>query len=122
MNIFNHLNDILFTKERNLSNIDDEQEYNQYMVNRWISMYSPKMASFINNTTNWLYPVMEEKSFHYNFLHRVLPQVKRKHINYIKKSTEKQEEVDNLDLLAQKLELSKREVKYFIDNSHENQH
>ena len=119
MTIFDHLNDILFTKERNLSNIDDEQEYNQYMINRWISMYSPHMALTINNTTNWLYPVMEEKSAHYRFLHSILPRVQRKHINYIKKSQETSEEDNNLDLLAQKLELSKREVKYFIDNLHE---
>ena len=116
MTIFDHLNDLLFTKEHNLSNVDDEQEYNQYMVNRWISMYSPNMATFINNTTNWLYPIMEEKSFHYNFLHKIAPQVKRKHIPYIKKSTEKQEEIDNIELIAQKLELSKREIKYLLDN------
>ena len=118
MTIFDHLNDLLFTKEKNLTNADQEQEYNQYMVNRWASMYSPLMATIINKTSNWLYPILEEKSDHYNFLHSILPQVKRKHIPYIKKSTEKKPEDDNnLDLLAQRLELSKREVKYFIDNS-----
>ena len=69
MNIFDYLNDILFTKEKNLTNADDEYEYNPYMINRWISMYSPHMASIINNTSNWLYPTLGEKSDHYNFLH-----------------------------------------------------
>lgn len=117
MNIFDHLNDLLFTKEKNLDNVDDEQEYNQYMVNRWISMYSPNMATMINNTTNWLHPIFEEKSSHYNFLHSIIPPVKRKHIPYIKKNRVEKESGDtNLDLIAKKLELSKREVKYFIDN------
>lgn len=119
MTIFDYLNDILFTKEMNLTNADDEYEYSPYMVNRWASMYSPSIAFTINNTVNWLYPIFEEKSSHYNFLHSLLPQVKRKHIPYIKKGTpaKKEEEDSNVKLLAKKLEISEREVKYFLDNT-----
>jgi hypothetical protein len=118
MNIFDYISDILFTKEKNLSNADDEYEYNQYMVNRWASMYSPRMATIINNTSNWLYPVLEDKSTHYEFLHSILPQVKRKHIPYIKKEKKESTEEDSkVELLAKKLELSKREIKYFLDNT-----
>ena len=117
MNIFDYLDDLLFSKEKNLTNADDEYEYTPYMINRWVSMYSPLMANMINDTTNWLYPILEEKSSHYNFLYSVLPKVKRKHIPYIKKEKSKPEEDNNLDLLAQSLELSKREIKYLLDNT-----
>ena len=118
MTIFDYLSDILFTKETNLTNADDEYEYNQYMVNRWASMYSPLMATLINNTSNWLYPILEDKSTHYNFLHSILPQVRRKHIPYIKKDKQKGTEEDiNIKLMAKKLEISQREIKYFLDNT-----
>ena len=53
MTIFDILNDILFTKKGNLlQNVDDEAAFNNYMINRWVSMYSPNLAIVINSTTN----------------------------------------------------------------------
>jgi hypothetical protein len=115
MTIFDYMNDILFTKEENLKNDDDEAEYNQYMMNRWVSMYSPQIANLVNNTANWLYPILSEKKDHYKFMHSIMPKLKRKHIPYIKKvKTEKKEE-DNVELIAKGVELSQREVKYLLN-------
>ena len=117
MTIFDQLNDILFSKKKKcLSNIDDENEYIPYMINRWVSMHSPEYATVINSTVNWLYPVFETKIDHYNFLHTILPRSKWKRINYIKKIKENPEDKDtNTKLIASSLELSEREVKYYLE-------
>ena len=116
--MFNILNDILFDKHGNkLSNIDDEQDYNMFMINRWISMYSPEACHIINSTTNWLQPVFETKQQHYKFLSSIFPRYRRKFIQYVKKhkheSDNEQEECINL--MTKNLELSKREVKYLLE-------
>lgn len=119
--IFDQLNDLVFTKEHKcMTNIDHESDYSPYMINRWISMYSPDMAHVINNTVNWLYPIFETKSDHYNFLHAVIPRSQRKRINYIKKrKPDKDEDGDehDVEMLAKNLELSQREVQQMLDMS-----
>ena len=116
--IFDQLNDLLFTKERKcMDNVDHESDYNPYMINRWISMYSPNLAIVINSTTNWMHGVFETKQQYYQFVSKVLPKVNRKRIHYIKKAkkepTEQQE--DNNKLMAKRLELSEREIKSYYE-------
>lgn len=116
--IFDQLNDLLFTKERKcMDNVDHESDYSPYMINRWISMYSPELAHVINNTVNWTYQVFETKSEHYNFLHTVIPRVNRKRINYIKKTKRDKESKPEHDvsMLAKSMELSQREIQTMLD-------
>ena len=117
MTIFDILNDILFTKKGNLlQNVDDEAAFNNYMTNRWVSMYSPNLAIVINNTTNWLHSIFETKQDYYRFVSKILPKVQRKHIPYIKKVKEdKTTDLDNIELLAKRLELSQREIKSYYE-------
>ena len=117
MTIFNHLNDILFTKRGDsLHNIDHETDFNMYMINRWVSMYSPGLAVVINSTTNWMSSVFETKRDYYRFVCKVLPRVSRKRIHYIKKTKpETTEQTDNTKLLAKRLELSEREIKSYYE-------
>lgn len=118
MTIFDFLNDILFTKKDKFTNVDDESQYNQYLVNRWVSMYSPECALYINNTVNWLYSVFDNKRDHYKFLKSILPRVRYRHIPYIKKvKVDKEEKDNNIELLAKSLELSQSEVKYLLDEA-----
>ena len=124
MTIFDILNDILFTKKgKLLQNIDDEAVFNNYMINRWISMYSPNLAIVINSTTNWLYGVFETKQDYYKFINKIIPKVSRKHIAYIKKiKLEDTEENENLKLVAKRLELSEREIKSYYEFSSRHSH
>ena len=118
MTIFDCLNDILFSKKRSLlGNVDDETTFNQYMINRWSSMYSPEMAVLVNNTVNWLYSTFETKQQYYNFVTSVFPRLKFKRIHYIKKQKpeDKPEQPDNVELLAKRLELSQREIKSYYE-------
>ena len=117
MTIFNYINDILFTKKGDLlDNIDNESQYNPYMINRWISMHSPGAAQLINLTSNRLYSVFESKRDNYNFLINIIPRSKFQRINYIKKATKTKNDDDAaIDILANNVELSKREIRYYID-------
>ena len=118
MTIFNFINDILFKKRGDLlDNIDSESEYNPYMVNRWISMYSPDCATIINNTANWLYPIFESKTEQYKFLVDILPSRGRKRITYFKKNKPdfKSSHANIISILATNLELSKREINDYIE-------
>lgn len=117
MTIFDCLNDILFTKRgKLLRNVDEENDFNQYMINRWVSMYSPAMAILVNNTTNWLYSIFETKQQFYQFTSSIFPRVGRKRIHYIKKvKKDEEDEIENLELIAKRLELSQREIKSYYE-------
>ena len=99
-----------------MNNVDDESTFNQYMTNRWISMYNGNLAIIINSTVNWFGGIFETKRDYYNFLHCIIPHVKRKRIHYIKK-VKQEEEFDNIDSLAKRLEISKREIKSYYEYS-----
>ena len=119
MTIFDCLNDILFTKRgKLLQNVDDEPNFNQYMINRWTSMYSPQMAQLVNNTVNWLYGVFETKQQYYQFVSKVFPRVQRKRIHYVKKAKPQDKpELENVELLAKRMQLSTIEIQMDINQS-----
>lgn len=119
MTIFDCLNDILFTKRgKLLQNVDDEPNFNQYMINRWTSMYSPQMAQLVNNTVNWLYGVFETKQQYYQFVSKVFPRVQRKRIHYVKKAKPQDKpELENVELLAKRMQLSTREIQMYINQN-----
>jgi len=115
--VFTHLNNIIHYK-RNDDGIDSDTTYNQYMINRWVSMYSPQMATIINHTTNTYWSILASKYDHHKFLLGVIPKSRIYRINYIKKSKKDKEDKsgDIYKYLAKKLELSEREIKYYIDS------
>lgn len=125
--MFEHLNDILFHKRGDkLDNVDHETDYNPYMINRWVSMYSDEACHVVNNTVNWLYATFDTKTQHYNFLQRVLPAYRQRYIQYIKKHkppvTPATDDEQNVVLLSRNLELSETEVKYLLQQQHEHKH
>ena len=114
--IFDFINDILYHKRGDLlDNIEHEGQYNSYMVNRWISMYSPQHATLVNLTSNRLYSALSTKESSYKFLLNVMPKSKPRRIMYVKKKkVDKTEETDDVTLLSNNLELSKREINDYI--------
>jgi len=117
MTIFDILNSLLFTKKKIDLNVEEEGEFNLYMVNRWVSMHSAGLATIINATTNTgIGQLLETKSAQYEFLYQLLPKCKFKRITYCKKKKEtKKEETDLISLYAKNRELSQREIKQYID-------
>ena len=114
--IFNYIDSVLFTKQKLNKLNEDETQFNLYMLNRWCSMYSSDMVRIINETTNRYKEVFSVKQDQYNYILNILPKVKRKRIDYIKKiKTEEKEKDENIPIIAKTLEISEREVKEYID-------
>lgn len=117
--MFNIINDVLYKKTGDqLHNIDAETEFVPFMIARWASMHSPECATIINSTTNRLWSICQTKQEWYSLYLNVLPKVKFKRIEYIKKpkvEKDKKEDLEAIVFLARRLELSVREVKYYVD-------
>jgi len=115
MTIFDFISSVLFTKKQNcLNTVDEEGEFSPYMLNRWCSMYSPTVATFSNVLNKYL-GVFDNKRDLYNLFVAVMPKVSSKRISYIKKGKEeKKEENNDIVMLANNLEISKREINQYI--------
>lgn len=115
MTIFDYLNSILFSKKNNcITSIDQESSFTPYMINRWASMYSPSMAVACNTVNKYL-TVFEDKKNQFTLFLNLLPKVKFKKINYIKKKKETDKNIDEkIPLIAKTHELSQREITDYI--------
>lgn len=111
--IFNYIDSILYTKKYIGDISDTDSDFSVYMLNRWISMHSPELAETVEKYTNMnISNVCNSKQEQYDFLFYSIPRVRRKRIEYIKKTKESKEKVTtDVDLLAKQLQLSKREVR-----------
>jgi hypothetical protein len=108
--IFDYLKDIVVSKKGNLP----LEQYVPYLVTRWLSFMNPTVAESLNiiNTKT----LLENKELHYKTMISLFPKMKyMPRINYVKKVKEEETEESKLvSLLAQNLELSKRDVGYLV--------
>jgi len=84
--MFNAINHILF-EEPSLE-IDAEifSEFSPYMTNRYFSFYNNgDFADYVNETTNRYSNIFDKDEDRYRFFEHIIPKVKRKKINYVKK-------------------------------------
>jgi hypothetical protein len=120
MNIFQQLKDIIqFKKELILDDIEEEKQFSPYMTQRWLSFHSPQFALLMNHTVNILWSALDEKSLAYKFFIGIVPKSRYKNIKYIKKSKEnanKKTDPEIISHLADRFELSKKEVNEYIDS------
>ncbi len=119
MNIFEQLADIISKKQNKLSsNVEDESEFVPYMTQRWLSMYSPQFAKILNASSNILWRAMDDKQMWYKLFTAVIPRDNNKRIRYFKKTKKSGSKPPDADLvahLADSLELSRREIKLYIE-------
>ena len=119
MIIFKLIADIIARKKGDLlQDIEDEKEFAPFMAQRWLSMYSPEFANIVNETTNSHWMVLETKQEWYRFFLLAIPKKPNRKINYIKKakkSAAKGIEKDYIKFLAERLELSQKEIKDYIE-------
>jgi len=86
LTIFEIIDGIAFSKKNlHLENIGEENSFQLFMVNRWLSMLDPSCAKIINDTTNRYGGVFDNNTQKYNFLVNVLPKYRKQKIYYIKK-------------------------------------
>ena len=107
MTIFDYLKDILVTKKGTLP-LD---QYVPFLVNRWLSFINPTVSEAISLNLNTR-TLLENKEMHYKTAIAFFPKMKYcPKINYIKKVKEKEQDEDiRVSVLAQNLEISKREA------------
>ena len=114
---FDILSNILFYKKLNHFKVEeDENEFSPFIVNRWISMYSPMLAKQSNVVNKYL-GIFETKKQAYNFFISFFDKVPFKKINYIKRKKEdkaKDDKQEIINQLSKNLELSNREVKEYL--------
>ena len=117
--MFDYLNKVLYkTKGPDTVNIKESQDFQPYMIQRWCSMYSPEVATLLNQTSNRVWPSLADNEMWFNYLHGVIPACKFKRLNYIKKKkdTDKNTTQKNtVRKVANTLELSMREVNDYIE-------
>lgn len=120
MNIFEQIDDIVVKKENRLANnLEDESEFIPYMLQRWLSMYSPQYAEILNISVNKMWKVMEDKQMWYKFFTAIVPRGHPKHIAYIKKAAKTPQKKINdeiIKILSEQFELSQREIKLYIED------
>ena len=80
-------------------NCEDESQFSQFLMNRWLSFYNPEVAQFINDATNKQLPC-SDKSEMYELYFNLLPKLKFKRITYIKK-TKKEPEKEALIIVSE---------------------
>ena len=109
--IFSYIDSVLFSKKKLNTINEGETQFNLYMLNRWCSMYSSDIAQILNETTNKYGKLFQTKQEQYDFILNMLPRVKKKRLNYIKKVKEETKKEDTeLALIAKAMEMSKREL------------
>ena len=96
-------------------NRDDESQFNMFMINRWSSMYSKEMNNYINESSNKYWNLFDEKDEQYNFLYYLLPKLKFKRINYIKKLKKEKKQKEEKYYIPEFY--SEREYKQLLDMS-----
>lgn len=106
MTIFDYIKDIIVTKKGDLP-LDG---YVPFLVNRWLSFINPQVCEAINQLNTKI--LLEDKLLHYKLVLSLFPKMEYiPRINYIKKVKEEVEEEDQrIKILAENLEISKREA------------
>ena len=117
--MFDHLNKILFkTKSLINENLNEDSEFQPYLVHRWCSMYSVEIARLLNQTSNLHWPSLQNNIEWFMYLDSIIPKTRFKRINYIKKRKEtvtNKDQKQTLLKVADKLEISSRELNQYIE-------
>ncbi len=95
-----------------------DQPVSPYMLQRWLSMYSPQVAVLVNATTNraWSSLTSDTQAF-VNLFETVIPRLRFTRISYIKKPVVEQKVSSNdevVEIIAELFQISQREARDYI--------
>ena len=96
--MFDIINDILVKKSgKSLDRSDFSEEFNLYMIQRWISMKSDLNVEILNATVNILYGSLSNEE-HYKLMEEIMPMTNSRK-RYIKATRkEKSKKQDSVDV------------------------
>jgi len=115
--MFEYINKILYKTKGSADNVEQSEEFQPFLVQRWCSMYSPQISDIVNQTSNRVWTVLDKEMW-FKYLNGILPACKFKRINYIKKKKDTETKAANkqsVTKLANYLEISSREVNLYIE-------
>lgn len=117
---FNSLLRGIFTKEE-VKVKPSADNFNAYLVNRYLSMYHPSLLLFINNTMNDYEMIqnIDDCETLYKMYRAVIPKAPYRFIEYIgrgKSQTQTENNISDEDIkqFAELLEISTREVRQYL--------
>lgn len=120
MNFFQLQNKLFYSDKRKSAEFLDsegEQSFVPFLLNRWLTMYSKDTVGFTNETLNKYCGIFDtDKQKTYRLYYNLIPRLKFKRINYIKKVKKDkaaQEDLDQLKLIARNKNMSVRELKMY---------
>ncbi len=118
MNFFQLQNKLFYSNKKQQPeplDSEGEQGFVPFLINRWLTMYNKDTVGFVNETLNKYCGIFDtDKQRTYRLYFNLIPRLKFKRINYIKKKKkEKTEEVENLELIAKNNNISVRELKIY---------
>lgn len=120
MNFFQLQNKLFYSDKRKKAEYLDsegEQAFVPFLFNRWLTMYSKDTVSFVNETLNKYCGIFDtDKQKTYRLYYNLIPRLKFKRINYIKKikkDKDKQDETDQLKMIAKNKNISVRELEMY---------
>ena len=117
MNFFQIQNKLFYSKKDDAGFLDQEGEsaFVPFLLNRWLSFYSKDTPHFVNETLNRYSGLFEDKQQLYRLYYNLIPRLKFKRIQYIKKVKKDKEEEVNYALFARSNNISIRELKQYVD-------
>jgi hypothetical protein len=120
MNFFQLQNKLFYSnksKQPEPLDSEGEQAFVPFLFNRWLTMYSKDTVGFVNETLNKYCGIFDtDKQKTYKLYYNLIPRLKFKRINYIKKvkkNKDKQEEFDQLKIIAKNNNMSVREIEMY---------
>ena len=117
-NIFSQLKDIIQDKSGTLlDTYDNWNDFQPWIVHRWLSFNGSDLTLWLNNTTNQLYSGVDSKDMWYKLLSSIVPKSEYKFIRYIKKVKKQPSEFNDavISAIASNMDISRREVVEMID-------
>ena len=113
MSLYTVIDSVLFKKPVRAEDV--EEFHVPFMMNRWYSFYSSDCIEIANILNRYAYQ-FADKQDSFKFFNCLIPKLRYKRIQYIKKTKEKKDKEDeNIKVLAQRYEISEREVRQNLD-------
>lgn len=111
MTLFDHLKNI-FTSKSNWNTLSDadKKTWPAFMINRYISMQGGSESILVNTLQKYKL----DPEIQYTFYKSVIPAGTRQ-FKYIKGSGKDKDNLEMIDILADQLEISKREASEYVD-------
>ncbi len=120
MNFFQLQNKLFYSnksKQPEPLDSEGEQAFVPFLFNRWLTMYSKDTVGFVNETLNKYCGIFDtDKQKTYQMYYNLIPRLKFKRISYIKKvkkDKDKQDETDQLKMIAKNKNMSVRELEIY---------